>query len=91
MDFLFASDVVVTFFCAYQNDDFTIVDDWKQISKNYLSGWFSVDLLACIPFGLLGTAFSGNDRNKANLAALKTNLKLIKLIKLLRILKIVKE
>lgn len=91
MDFLFATDVVVTFFCSFQNDDFTIIDDRKVIAKNYLSGWFTVDLLACIPFGLLGTAFTSSGRDKADMAKLRTNLKLIKLIKLLRILKIVKE
>jgi len=59
-----------------------------MIARNYLGGWFAVDLLACIPFGLLGTILSPKDTDKA---ALKANLKLIKLIKLLRILKIVKE
>jgi len=47
--------------------------------------------LACIPFGLLGTLFTGGERSVKDIAKLKTNLKLIKLIKLLRILKIVKE
>ena len=65
MDFLFFSDVIVTFYCAYQNEDFTIIDDRKVIAKQYLSGWFTVDILACIPFGVIGTLFTSENRSKA--------------------------
>jgi hypothetical protein len=34
-----------------------------------MSAWFTVDILACIPFGVLGSAFedSGNKIDMANL------------------------
>mgnify|MGYP000217424489 CR=1 FL=1 len=83
IDFIFFMDVIVTFKVAFLTDMFLVVDDSKEISKNYLNTWFTVDLLSCFPYGVIGKAIlSEKDQSY---------IMLIKLVKLLRILKIVKD
>jgi len=50
VDLLFLLDILVVFNTAYYDEDVDLVDDRKQIAKNYLKGWFTIDLLAIIPF-----------------------------------------
>ena len=50
VDFIFGIDIVVIFFSAFYDSDFQLVDNLKDIARNYLTGWFLIDLLAIIPF-----------------------------------------
>lgn len=50
IDIFFAIDIVVMFLTAFYNDDFHIIDDTKIIARNYLFGWFLLDVLAITPF-----------------------------------------
>jgi hypothetical protein len=52
IDGVFLIDIFVMFFSAFYDEDFRIVDDYKILSKNYLTGWFCIDVLAIIPFDL---------------------------------------
>jgi hypothetical protein len=56
MDVLFFIDVILTFKAAFLTDDFNIIDDRKAISMNYLKGWFTLDVLSCVPYGEFGAA-----------------------------------
>ena len=49
-DSLFLIDIIIIFFSATQNDDFEICDDRKQICKDYIFGWFFLDVFAIVPF-----------------------------------------
>ena len=60
-----------------------IKDDRKEIAENYMKGWFTLDILSCIPYGALGEALL----SKAQMEKLV----LIKLVKLLRIVKLSKD
>jgi hypothetical protein len=51
-DFLFFIDVLVIFNSAVLNEEFVIIDNRNEISKSYLKGWFSVDIISSVPFGL---------------------------------------
>lgn len=53
IDSLFMLDILIIFNTAYQLDDLTIIDCRKKIAKNYLTGWFTVDVLAVLPFDLI--------------------------------------
>ena len=53
IDGVFALDLLFCFFTTYLDEEFNEIDDRKQIAKNYLSGWFSVDLSAIFPFDLI--------------------------------------
>lgn len=57
MDLFFFTDLVITFHVAFITKKYVILDDRKDIAKQYLSSWFIVDLLSCIPYGLIGDIF----------------------------------
>ena len=52
IDSLFAIDIIINFFTPYYRNN-TLVTQKSKIAKNYLKGWFIIDLVACIPFHLL--------------------------------------
>ena len=49
-DVCFFFDMIILFNTAYYNDEYQIVEDRKMIACEYLKGWFTIDLLAIIPF-----------------------------------------
>lgn len=50
IDVLFGIDVIVIFNTAYYNQDVDLIDSRRIISINYIKGWFTIDMLAIIPF-----------------------------------------
>ncbi len=52
-DFVFMFDLLITSFSAYYADDGNLITSNKKIFFNYLTGWFSLDLIACIPANLV--------------------------------------
>lgn len=50
IDSLFGIDIIVVFFSAFHDDDFQIIDSLSDIARNYLVGWFALDLMAITPF-----------------------------------------
>lgn len=62
IDLLFLIDMIVIFNSAFYNKDMDIIDDRKEITKSYLSGWFTFDLLAIIPFDLIFSQSSSNSQ-----------------------------
>ena len=50
IDGLFFVDIIVSFSSAFYNEDFKIVDDRCIIVKEYMRGWFLIDLLSIFPF-----------------------------------------
>lgn len=54
-DILFTIDIFVQFVSAYHDDDYYLIDDLKNIAKNYLTTWFVIDVSAIFPFDLLNT------------------------------------
>lgn len=85
LDILFFTDVLVTFNQAYLDDDYKVIDDRKQIARDYLKGWFIVDVLSCLPYGPIAEyIFDIHGKTKRYIF-------LVKLIKLMRILKLVKD
>jgi DNA polymerase III gamma/tau subunit len=94
VDGLFTIDIFISFFSAYlEEDGHQVVDDIKLIAKNYVTGWFLIDVISIFPFDLI-TSNSGGDNNDINGMAKITRIgriaKFVKLTKLLRILKILK-
>ena len=50
VDILFGIDIVVNFISAVEDSNGRLIVDHKTIAKNYMSGWFWLDFLACFPF-----------------------------------------
>lgn len=89
MDILFLIDMIVIFNSAKYTEDYDIIDNRKVISCDYLKGWFTVDLVSCLPFDIM---FEHSSYNKlVRVARISKLYKLVKLTKLLRILKIIKD
>ena len=88
IDILFCLDIIVIFNSAFYNEDSEIIDDRKEIASSYLTGWFTIDLLAVIPFDSI---INASDYNQlARVARVGRLYKLVKLTRLFRMLKVVK-
>ena len=53
VDFTFAIDIVFNFFTAYFDEEEEIVLSRKLIAKNYVKGWFFIDLISIFPVNLI--------------------------------------
>ena len=52
-DVLFFIDMIVIFNSAINDKNMQIIVDRKIIAIHYLKGWFTIDLLAIVPFDLI--------------------------------------
>ena len=87
---MFVIDIFINFFSAYENDQFKIEDDRKKICFNYITGWFSIDIMAILPFELI--LESGNKGNNLiRVARIGKLYKLVKITRLIRLLKVIKQ
>ena len=53
IDFLFLCDILATFISAFEDYDLKINDNLKDISSNYLKGWFIIDFISIFPIDLI--------------------------------------
>jgi hypothetical protein len=89
INLLFFFDILVIFNSAYYDNDVDIIDNRKEIAKNYIQGWFVIDVLAIVPFDKM---INANDYNQlARVARVGRLYKLVKLTRLFRMLKVVKQ
>ena len=88
VDFVFLADIIITFFMAFYNSQFILIDKRKDIAKSYLKSWFIIDVISILPFNLL--AISGGNRMLRGVKIPKFY-KMIKMLKLVRMLKAFKE
>lgn len=80
IDFCFITDIVLTFFSAYEKHGIIEVRH-KQIAQAYLQGWFWIDLISSIPFQL----FELNHDNQSS-----GFLQIVRLFRVLRLLKLLR-
>ena len=92
IDLMFFFDILIIFNSAVINeDDYSIIDDRKEVACHYVSGWFLIDLLSIIPFDLILSSGSGNMNNMMKLMRIGRIYKLVKLTRLLKMLKLIKD
>lgn len=85
VDVGFIVDMFMQFRLGFVDPEtFEIVYDTGRITKNYLTGWFTIDFVSIIPFDLLGLVLQSDDVSQ--LKVLRT-VRLLRLIKLLRVLR----
>ena len=91
VDVLFGIDIIVNFFSAFELRNRKIETNLKSISRDYLTSWFILDLLATFPTQLLLDSEGGSSNNGVNkLARLARIPRLYRLFRVLRIFKIFK-
>lgn len=68
------------------------MDDSKSIARNYITGWFFIDLISIFPFNIIwsGSGGGGDVNGMAKITRIGRIGKLVRLTRLLRILKILK-
>jgi hypothetical protein len=66
-----------------------LVDDRKIIAITYLKGWFTIDLIACIPFNLLMGPSHYNLMN--SIARVGRLFRVLKLARFLRLFQVFKD
>ena len=96
MDILFMIDLVLNFNTALVLENGELEWDVKEIRRNYLRGWFPIDLFACIPLDfvlqllLIITGNSVDASGGGDALQIKLLLRLLKLPRLLRMGRIFK-
>ena len=95
-DIMFWLDIVISFNTTYVDEKEVTIKVRKQIIKEYLKGWFTIDFLSVFPVsyileGTLVTAGSTNINNIARLSKIPRLYRLVKLLKLVRLVKIAKN
>jgi hypothetical protein len=84
VDLGFAIDMWVNFNTAFVNDNNVTVRDRAKVRANYIHGWFILDLVSMVPFGMLGDLVGNEDMN--SMAAFRL-IRLLRFMKLLRLIR----
>lgn len=90
LDIIFLLDIFVIFNSAFYTANLEIVESRKKIALNYLTGWFSVDVLAILPIDLILRGF-GDVNSLSRVVRFGRLYKMVKLPRLLRVLKIIQH
>ena len=89
---IFITDLMLNFNTAYAEGQYVIIDR-GMIARNYLSGWFWIDLLSSFPFDAFDKWVhhimhtEGQETSQSSLKMLR-GLRLFRLLRLLRLLKL---
>ena len=92
MDFCFFIDIVLTFFTATQENKISpVILDKRALARNYLQGWFMIDVFTTIPFQISERIeINVGDAAEAKVLRLARIPRLYRLIRLFRLMKIKK-
>ena len=86
IDVIFVSDIFLTFFTpVYVKVDMII--SLKDIAKNYISGWFFLDVISVMPFEDFMTLIGRKSTSVELLAGLTKTFRLMRLMRLIRLFK----
>jgi len=93
IDCVFLTDMGFTFFLDPLNDEKLKengLPSHRLIAQNYLRGWFTIDVVSCIPFDLVTILLedAGDDFSKLKFLRAMRLLRLVKLLRLLRVSRI---
>lgn len=95
VDLIFGLDMFVNFISAYEDPTSGLpVVDLGLIARNYISGWFFLDLMACMPVQLIESSFdteSGKGVKLARLARLPRLYRLIRILRMVKMLRVFKK
>ena len=89
VDALFLVDILIIFNSATYNENFEVVFERSEITWNYVTGWFFIDVVSIIPFELF-FATKGEAANLVRYARIGRIFKMLKLMRLLRLMKLQK-
>ncbi|CAH8501323.1 unnamed protein product [Heterobilharzia americana] len=79
IDIIFGVDIVLNFHTSFVGAGGEVVADPSVIRMNYLSGWFTLDLLACLPYEILKYCWPVNN---ADIYYLMDALRIVRLLRI---------
>mmetsp|Transcript_34820 Transcript_34820/g.44907 ORF Transcript_34820/g.44907 Transcript_34820/m.44907 type:complete len:786 (+) Transcript_34820:112-2469(+) len=92
VDLVFLIDMVINFRSAwYEADGSVVTFDQKIAAKNYLRGWFTLDLFSLLPWEVIGILFNVKGDAALRFPKLLRLLRLIKILKLVRASRVVRR
>lgn len=89
VDFSFFADIIMCFFCAFEDENEELVHDRWLIAKGYMKSWFFIDIVSILPISEFMD--TGDYASLARIARLPKLYRLIRMFKLIRLLKVIKE
>ena len=87
VDLLFFADIFLIFNSAFFDDNQQLITQRSTIAKDYLLGWFLIDLVAIVPFEWF-VGSSGSTANLVRFTRIGRITKILKLMKLMRLMKL---
>eukprot|EP01044_Picomonas_judraskeda_P008528 COSAG03_NODE_980_length_5128_cov_1.552197_4_plen_512_part_00 len=90
VDVYFLFDILLNTQTAYVDDRGVLEINRKRICKHYVTGWFIVDFVTCIPISYIMLLLSDNDSRKNSPTRAFKIVRLTKLSKLLRVSRLLK-
>lgn len=92
IDLIFAIDLVLTFFTSITDEHKVYeITNKKIIAKQYLKGWFWVDLISIIPVDLILVSVESSATVLARFARIGKLHKLIRMVRLAKVFKLLKS
>ena len=52
-DLTYGINMILTFLCAYVDENYNLILSWNKLIKNYLKGWFILDVIGLLPLHLV--------------------------------------
>ncbi|CAL8071875.1 unnamed protein product [Calicophoron daubneyi] len=84
VDVIFLIDIVLNFHTTFVGPTGAVISDPMLIRINYLKSWFTLDLISCLPYGLLDLIGS---KDKGSVTSILHTLRIVRLLRLWRVLR----
>ena len=85
IDMILLTDIIIQFRTAKfdKYDEVKLITDWKDISWNYITGWFFIDFFTSLPFSVM-------IRHDLEVVEVAAGLRLVRILRILKILRIIR-
>ena len=93
VDVYFLADVALNFRTGFMDHDGKLVMNSRKIARQYITGWFTIDLIACLPvhyFLMAQDAASGMTESEGTRSAVSSGMRGSKILRLLRLAKMLR-
>eukprot|EP00347_Sterkiella_histriomuscorum_P001048 403373535 len=90
MDLIFFTDLVLSFFSAYEDKKVGIEVRHKQIAIAYFKSWFVLDLLSCVPIQLMELQLESETQSSGGKKSQTSSVKLLRLTRLPRLYRLIR-
>jgi len=84
IDGFFTADMLLQFFIKPIDEHGRAINEPSRVAREYTTGWFSVDLVAVIPFDLIAMLSGSEDASNLKIVRVMRVLRLVKLARILR-------